>query len=200
MTEITDDKKEYISAKFTDLLLPKQKFNSTSFEECTFRNCDFSESEFSECKFIDCQFLQCNLSILKVKSCRFSDVVFEDSKAIGIDWTRAEWPRIPLFSPIKFFKCIINDSTFMGLDLNEIVIEECKAHEVDFREGSFCDANFSATDFTNSLFNETNLSGADFTEALNYQIDVNYNNLKGAKFSRHEAVCLLEGLGIELVD
>jgi len=94
----------------------------------------------------------------------------------------------------------MNDSTFMGLSLNEIVIAECKAQEVDLREGSFCDADFSYTDFTNSLFNETNLSGSDFTEASNYQIDINYNNVKGAKFSRHEAVCLLESLGIELVD
>ena len=88
----------------------------------------------------------------------------------------------------------------IGLSLNEIVIEECKAHEVDFREGSFCDANFTFTDFSNSLFNETNLSVSDFTETSNFQIDINYNIVKGAKFSRYEAVCLLESLGIELVD
>lgn len=88
----------------------------------------------------------------------------------------------------------------MGLKLNEIIIEECKAHEVDFREGSFCNANFTFTDFTNSLFNETNLSGSDFTEAVNYLIDINNNKIKGAKFSRLEALSLLEYLGIELID
>ena len=199
-TEFVPKQKEYVSSNFNELSLPNQKIESTSFEDCTFKNCDFSEAEFCKCKFIDCKFSQCNLSVLKIKDCRFSDVVIEDSKAIGIDWTKAKWPSIPLFSPIKFFKCIINDSTFMGLSLNEIVIEECKAHDVDFRDGSFCGANFKYTDFSNSLFNETNLSGADFTEALNYQIDINYNSLKGAKFSRHEAVSLLESLGIELVD
>ena len=80
-----------------------------------------------------------------MNDCRFSDVVFEECKLIGIDWTKARWPNISLCSPIKFFKCILNDSIFMGLTLDEIVIEACKAHEVDFREGSFCDADFSFT-------------------------------------------------------
>jgi uncharacterized protein YjbI with pentapeptide repeats len=200
MIDLTNEQKDYVSSNFNDLALSNKKIDSISFEDCTFKNCDFSEAEIMDCKFIDCQFLHCNLSIAKIKDCRFSEVVFEDSKVIGIDWTIVKWPNIPLFSPIKFFKCIINDSTFLGLSLNEIVIEECKAHEVDFREGSFCDANFTYTDFTNSLFSETNLEGSDFTEALNYQIDINRNNIKGAKFSRHEAVRLLEGLGIELVD
>ena len=59
---------------------------------------------------------------------------------------------------------------------------------------------FRSLDFANSLFNGTDLSGADFTEAINYQIDVNRNKIKGAKFSRYEAVSLLESLGIELID
>jgi fluoroquinolone resistance protein len=105
-----------------------------------------------------------------------------------------------LFSPVKFFKCIINDSSFFGLSLDEIVIEACKAYDVDFREGSFSKANFTFTDFTNSLFNGTNLSGADFTEAVNYRIDINYNVINRAKFSRYEAISLLESLQIELKD
>lgn len=200
MADLANEQKEYVSFNFNKPVLSNQKLDSISFEDCTFTNCDFSEAEFIDCQFIDCHFSQCNLSITKINNCRFTEVVFEDSKVIGIDWTKAKWPNIPLFSPIKFFKCIMSDSTFMGLSLNEIVIEGCKAHEVDFREGSFCDANFTYTDFSNSLFNETNLSRSDFTEAINYQIDINRNNIKGAKFSRHEAVSLLESLGIELVD
>ncbi len=200
MTDLNRGQKEYLSSTFDELVLSNQILDAILFEDCTFTSGDFNETEFVGCKFIDCRFSQCNLSIAKIDSCRFSDVVIEDSKVIGIDWTKAKWPKIPLFSPINFYKCIMNDSTFMGLSLNEIVIEECKAHDVDFRDGSFCDANFRYTDFTNSLFNETNLSGSDFTEALNYKIDINYNQLKGAKFSRLEAVCLLEGLGIELVE
>jgi uncharacterized protein YjbI with pentapeptide repeats len=111
-----------------------------------------------------------------------------------------DWPNIATFSPLKFVGCILNSATFFGLNLDEIVIKDCKAHDVDFREGSFCNSDFSFTDFTNSLFSHTNLSGTDFTEAVNYRIDLNFNQIKGAKFSRYEAVSLLEGLEIELVD
>lgn len=46
----------------------------------------------------------------------------------------------------------------------------------------------------------TNLQSANFTEATQYSINILENQVQGAKFSKHEAVYLLEGLGIELVD
>ncbi len=200
MINFKNDQKEYLSENISDLKIPGQKLNSLFFEECSFKDCDFSEIAFVDCEFIECHFSKCNLSVAKIDHCRFSDVVFEECKVIGIDWTKADWPNIALFSPIKFIKCIINDSTFFGLDLREIGIEECKAHDVDFREGNFSEANFTFTDFANSLFRGTNLTGADFTEAINYRIDININRINTAKFSRHEAVYLLESLDIELID
>ena len=53
---------------------------------------------------------------------------------------------------------------------------------------------------SNSQFHHTNLSLANFAEATSYTIDVNANTVKGARFTRLEAVSLLESLGIELVD
>lgn len=137
---------------------------------------------------------------MKIEQSKFSDVVFDECKLIGIDWTKANWPRFALCCPIQLYKCIINDSSFFGLDLKEIVIEECKAHDVDFREGNFSEPNFTYTDFSNSLFSNTNLTGADFTESINYNIDIYFNQIKRAKFCRYEVVKLLDSLGIELVD
>ena len=77
---------------------------------------------------------------------------------------------------------------------------ECKAHEVDFRNGSFRDSEFSYTDFTLSLFGKTDLTGADFTEAVNYDIDIFDNKIEKAKFTRYEAVRLLNCLNVELLD
>ena len=82
----------------------------------------------------------------------------------------------------------------------EVVIVECKAHDVDFREARLAEASFTYTDFAHSLFHNTDLSGADFTEATNYSIDIQANQIKHAKFSRLEAANLLTHLGIELVD
>ena len=77
---------------------------------------------------------------------------------------------------------------------------ECCAHEVDFREADCTKADFSFTDFQNSLFNKTNLTQANFTEAINYNINIFFNQLKKAKFSLPEAQNLLRSLEIELVE
>jgi len=191
---------EHFSQIFRGLNLSNKKIESTIFEDCTFIECSFSESVFNNSKFVDCEFSKCNLSIIKVKFSKFSDVIFDECKMIGVDWTTVSWPSIKLCSQIKFYKCIINDSVFFGLNLAEIVIEECKAHDVDFRDGDFSESNFSHTDFKGSLFNQTNLSGASFIEAINYSIDINFNNISKAKFSRYEAIRLLDSLDIELVD
>ena len=200
MNKFSDKVQEYISTVFKDLKYSHKTILSISFEECTFENCEFIESKFMNCRFIDCQFINCNLSVAKMDDSTFRDVIFRNSKTSGLDWTKAAWPEIALSSSIKFINCIINDSNFSGLQLNEIVIEQCQAYNVDFREGSFRHANFRLSDLTGSLFNETDLGEADFTDAINYQIDVNFNKIKGAKFSRQEAIRLLYSLGIELVD
>lgn len=191
---------EYISESFEGLNVSGCDLSAKVFDGCVFKNCDFSEAILNKCKFIDCHFLRCNLSLVKIKDATFSDVYIEECKVVGVDWTVVSWSEYVLVSPLKFHKCVINDSSFFGLSLEDIEIQDCKAHDVDFREGNFSGADFSYTDFTNSLFNKTNLSDTDFTEATNYDVDINFNEVSRAKFSRFEAVRLLESLDIELVD
>jgi len=192
--------KEYLSKTFSNLTETSQDICNVEFEGCHFQDCNFTETIFKKCRFIECTFSRCNLSVIKVHQCQFTDVTFDECKVVGVDWTRASWPRLVFSVSLKFNKCIINDSSFFGLNLDEIIIEECKAHDVDFRDGSFCSANFTYTDFTNSLFGKTNISNADFSEATNYDIDIFNNKISKAKFSRYEAVRLLNSLDIELVD
>jgi uncharacterized protein YjbI with pentapeptide repeats len=200
MTVFEEGEDENYSKNFNDLNLSSKEINSKVFENCIFKECDFSEVIFNRCQFVECIFIKCNLSVVRIIASKFSDVCFDECKVIGVDWTKALWPDIALCSPLKFYNCIINDSSFFGLSLREIVIQACKAHDVDFRESALSEANFTQTDFSNSLFGKTNLASADFTEACNYQIDVYDNELKNAKFSRYEAIGLLESLGIVLVD
>lgn len=170
------------------------------FDGCTFRECNFSETTFSRCNFVDCEFIKCNLSVAKMEYSKFADVAFIESKLIGINWTSVDWPNLLFTAPIRFYKSILNDCSFQGLSLRELVLEECRAHHADFREGDFSAANFSYTDFAGSLFNKTDLSNADFSEATNYAIDIHQNVIKGAKFTRMEALRLLDSLEIELLD
>lgn len=140
----------FLSKQFNGLSELAQDLQGIEFEDCCFQDCHFSESTFRKCKFIDCRFVRCNLSLVKVPQCQFSGVEFEECKLVGIDWTRAAWSRLSFAAPFSFKQSILNDCSFLGLSLDEIIIEECKAHDVDFREGSFNQANFTYTDFSHS--------------------------------------------------
>ena len=200
MLNPNDAESEYVSETFVGLLLSEQTLSHKEFDNCVFKDCDFSNGSFAHCKFIECEFVNCNLSLLKPKYSRFMDVVFTGCKLIGVDWTTAHWSNMSLPAPIAFYQCVVNDSSFYGLYLAELRLEECKVHDADFREGDFHESNFAGCDFLNSVFNGSNLSRANFEDAENYYIDLNVTNIKQAKFSRHEAVNLLSSLDIELLD
>ena len=191
---------EFYAKPFSALNLIGQTVSGKAFEECDFKDCNFTGVIFHKCKFIDCGFADCNLSTVKVPDSKFLNVSFNQCKVIGVDWTKAAWPKFPQFPQLQFRKCILNDSSFFGLHLEHIVLEECKAHEVDFREGNFSRGNFGHADLTHSLFGRTCLTEADFTEAVNYDIDVRDNEVGKCKFSRYEAVRLLCGYDIEVID
>ncbi len=195
-----ENSNEYFSKTFDNLEAAGESFNEVTFENCLFQQCNFSDTRFYKCKFVDCVFTASNLSNVKVDYSKFFDTRFKESKLVGVDWTKADWPRFNLTALISFTECIINDSSFFGLALSGLELEHCKAHDVDFRQGNFDKAKFSYTDFTNSLFLKTNLREADFSEAENYDIDIFNNEIKAARFSRHEAVRLLNSLDIELMD
>jgi uncharacterized protein YjbI with pentapeptide repeats len=200
MSHSFDQESEYIGETFVGVSAVDLTIERKEFDGCTFKECDFSDSTFDHCKFIECEFKDCNLSLVNARFSKFMDVVFNECKLVGFDWTKAAWSNLSLPAPIEFYKCVMNDSSFYGLELSELRMEECRAHDVDFREGNFQESNFSGTDFTSSLFHGANLGGASFEYAENYYIDLNTTNIKHAKFSRHEAVSLLESLDIELLD
>lgn len=200
MTTYNFKQDEYLSHKFEEVLANLSDFSDISFDGCTFVRCDFSESKFDHCVFVDCEFIDCNLSVVQWSFTKLNDVVFRGCKLIGIDWTRVDWPQLSFSAAVQFHHCLLNDSSFMGLRLPELILTHCRAHDVNFREADFTEANFTETDFTYSQFSRTNLTRADFTGAINFSINLYENELKEAIFSRFEAPCLLEAIGIELVD
>jgi len=197
--DISDNQKIYTHQKFTDQDCPNKAFNQLEFDSCTFINCNFSETAFSKCRFVDCSFNDCNLSLIKVEGTRFNNVNFVDSKLLGINWTKTSWPTIQLTCPLQFHRCILDHNTFLGMYLREIVIQECKINEADFREADLSYAMLNANDFLGSFFNETNLSYADLSGSDNYFIDIFNNKIKKAKFSLPGAMNLLAALDIEII-
>lgn len=196
---MTSNETDLFAEEFKNLNLSSKEIVGKDFDDCSFENCNFNAISFKQCRFVGCSFKYCDLSLMSVLDSKFSDVRFEDCKIIGVDWTKAFWGSLTI-RPMKFHKCVLNDSSFWGLNLSWMQLKECEAKEVDFREANLQKVDFDFTDFEKALFRNTNLTDANFTNARNFDIDIQTNKLKGAKFSRYEAVRLLGGLGIELVD
>lgn len=188
----------FYDTNFKELKLAEATLNHKTFENCQFSHCDFSEAVLSQCKFVECEFISCNFSAADFHQTALVDVTFIESKLLGINWTRVKWPYVALASPIKFYLCNISNSNFYELELAEIVIEECKAHEVDFRECDLSSGSLVQTDFQGSLFMHTKLVSADFTDAINYAIDPLQNQIRKATFSMPDAMNLLQGFEINI--
>ncbi|WP_261817770.1 pentapeptide repeat-containing protein [Vibrio gallicus] len=191
---------QYYNQVFKNQELVGEQLQSTEFEECTFTDCNFSETTFKNCRFISCEFNGCNLSLLRLTNSRLTDIHFQQCKLVGVDWTLADWPSYHLDFELNFKQCVLNDNSLFGLTLHSLNLVDCKAHDMDFREGDFSHLTITYCDLTHAQFMRTNLQQSDFTESRNYAINPFENNLKGAKFSRWEAFSLLESMGIELVD
>jgi len=191
---------QYFEQVFDKQTALELTLSGSEFEACEFNDCDLSEATFSHCQFLDCTFNRCNLSLMKIPYSHFFEVNFTDCKLVGVDWTRATWPAFHLNAALKFTRSILSDCSFFGLTLNELQLVECKLDEVDFREGDFSNSSMVGSDFSNSLFMRSNLTNVDFTDSINFNIDVLENRISKAKFSRYEALSLLDSLGIELID
>lgn len=200
MLNTIENQQQYFEQSFKHLDLQGLVCVGTEFEECTFVDCNFSSATFENCNFINCSFARCQLSLIRLPYTRLFAVSFLECKLVGVDWTRATWSAYHKDFEISFRQSILNDSSFFALTLQGLVLDECKVHDVDFREGDFSHALMTYSDFSHSVFMRSNLQSANFSEATHYAINVLENKLQGAKFSKFEAVYLLESLGIELVD
>jgi hypothetical protein len=199
MKELTNNKNTQ-DKNFNEIQFSSQKVSGKEFYNCHFKSCDFSETVFVNCEFNHCQFIECNLNNIDVNNSKFIDVEFNNCKIMGVNWTMAYWRDFMLSAPLTFTACMINSSSFYGLNIEKLTVERCRSHDVDFREANLIGVNFSYTDLKNSLFNNTNLTDANFLESENYDINVKNNTVNNASFCRYEAVSLLTSLGINLLD
>lgn len=174
-----------------------EKVNSLEedgFLECTFEGCDFSNADFSKKRFLNCKFFRCNWTATKVENTRLQEVSFVESKVMGVDFTLCD----PAFLRLFFEKCLLRGCNFteMKLQGSKFItsdVKECHFVQSDLKKASFRGSNLEGT-----AFHHTNLVEVDFVEAIYYAIDPLNNPLKSAKFSKLEALALLQGLEITL--
>ena len=186
-------KEYYYKETLTKQTILKETLKSIEFENCEFVGCSLVECKIQKCKFLECKFFDCILSATNLVESRFRDVKFSKSKVIGIDWTKTAE-----LSDLAFNECQINFSNFSMLKIPETKIVHCEAKEVDFTETDLQKSDFQNTDFEKSRFFKTNLSYANLRGAINYNIDINNNIIKQARFSLPEALSLLSSLDVLL--
>ncbi|ODS23822.1 hypothetical protein AB835_06675 [Candidatus Endobugula sertula] len=187
---------EYIDNNFFDKKCSDKFFGNIRYISCQFNQCDFQSAIFKSCKFIDCEFVNCNLSFIDLDYSCFSNTIFNRCKIQGVDWTRAEWGNTVIRLPLAFIGCLLNHSTFFGLDLRNTDYSQSVLRNVDFREAVLNGSNFYNTDLEESLFHGTEIEKCNFKNAKNYVINIMANRVKNSTFSLPEAMILLYHMDI----
>ena len=202
MMEMLDpEQDEFCDLEFKKLEARETRFQGKFFNRCTFIKCNFNGTVFQNCRFRDCVFKNCDLSLVNLKGSSFSNTSFEDSILIGIDWTLSSWGTGKIFfKQVDFSGCVLNYSSFMGLNLKKVTMKKCIAHEMGFQESDLTQANLTLSDLKDSRFAHTNLTETDLRGARDYQIDPTQNTLKKTRFSMPEVMSLLYCLDIEIAD
>jgi len=164
------------------------------FEKCKFISCTFLDCDLSGAEFSDCSFENCSVGPVKVLDASFRNVIFKNSKLVGVDFSKCSSG----FFELHFFKSLLDTCNFSMTKmtvstLSEIIIRDCTFFETDLQK-----VDFQNCDLAGSSFHLARLEKADFRSAKNYSINPATNKIKGARFSLPEAISLLSGFDIEL--
>ncbi len=166
---------------FDGIDFTEQSFSNGEYELCTFKNCTFAQVDFSGFKFIDCQFENCDLTLVKVTTTSFQNVKFQACKIIGVHFDEVN----SFLFAVAFKECILNLSSFKGLDLTNSTFHACSLEEVDFSAANMEGLVLEECNCRLTIFENTMLQKADFRTAVNYNIDPEKNAIKHAQFSKY---------------
>lgn len=159
------------------------KFDSNTlvseYENCEFIACNFAGLDLGNIKFIHCLFIDCNLSLAQIKNITFDQAQFKLSKLLGVNFSECN----PFNLGLSFEGCTLNDSSFYGCKISKTTFTICSLMNVDFENADLSKSSFEESLLSGSNFYQTNLEGADFYSADDFNIDLDLNKIKGAKFS-----------------
>jgi uncharacterized protein YjbI with pentapeptide repeats len=170
----------------------------SEFQGCTFVGADLSEAVIADSRFVDCHFQRSDLSLWKPTDSVIGGCVFEDCRMLGIDWTLASWPRVPLHEANAFARCNLSMGTFADLDLGPVRFGECRLRETSFRHARMAGADFGGSDCRGADFHGADLTGALLVGVLDLSVDPRSTKLEGARVDAVTGVGILELLGITL--
>jgi uncharacterized protein YjbI with pentapeptide repeats len=92
---------------------------------------------------------------------------------------------------MNFDTCLMNLTSFYKLKIKQKVFENCSLNEADFTEADLTEAEFDNCDLKRAIFDRSILVKTNFRTARNFNIDIENNKIKGAKFSKENLSGLL---------
>lgn len=166
------------------------------FEECTFINCTLINTKITRCKFVDCKFKNCKFSNVQSNYSTLLNTTFTGCSLQGINFEA--WTTNAVFStPIQEISdCVLRYCTFAEMKLSKMNYSSCSFCESLFVDCDLRESNFRSSKMAGTSFLRCDLQNADFRDANGYNIDIQSNKLKKAKFSFPDVVDLLNGLEI----
>lgn len=189
MEAVTHENKTFDKVVFSD-----KELKNRNFEDCSFSNCDFSNSNLNTNQFSNCTFAFCNMGMAKLNNTSLRDVLFKDSKLIGINFQECK----DFLFRVNFENCLLDYTSFSGKKMSKTKFLNCSVKNANFANTDLSDAIFQNCNLSETLFEKTQLKNCDFRTSYNYNIDPELNFIKKAKFSRNGLEGLLEKYDLQI--
>jgi fluoroquinolone resistance protein len=180
--------------EFTHLENETYLFQQGEYEACTFTGCELSEAMLSKSLFSNCSFINCNLSNAIMNGTSIQETEFTNCKLLGLRFDACN-----LFGfAARFENCLLDHSSFVGMNLKNCYFNKCRLSHVDFSEADLSGISITLCDLADAVFDRTNLQRADFRQSQNFSISPDENQIKGARFSPDQVFRLLNKYQIRI--
>lgn len=212
-------KNHFIAEKITREQFTGLKMKNLIFQNCDFSGADLTDSEFIDCKFYDkdnqlgCKFDHAVLKNASFKNCDLSMASFRNILGLGIeirsclvqgaDFRGANFRNI-ITARSWFCSAYITKSNLSYANLSGVVLEKCELWENRWNGTIISGSEFSGSDLSGGEFSSfdwtsANFTGCDLTNSQLGNIDIKRMNLQGIKLDDHQAMDIMESLGVTII-
>lgn len=178
--------------KFENIDFNAQPLDKKEYEQCSFVGSLFYGVNIGERVFVDCEFVRCDFSMCAFESSALRGCRFVDCKMVGSNFMNAA----KVGFSVEFVNSKLDMSIFVGQSMLRTKFNHCSVVDCDFSEVNLSLSLFEGCDLSGATFSSTNLERVDFRSSYGYSISPNSNRVRGAKFSRFDAIGLLDEFGV----
>lgn len=192
---LVQNQQYYENTTFENEDFSKHVFDDFTFSNCVFVKCKFTDCSFKKANVWQCTFQECDFSLVNLKDAVLRDVLFENSKLMGINFSSCD---TKLFFSIKIINSLAQFCNFLDLTMEKSSFKESRVIQSKFLGTNLKKSCFVAADLTGTVFQQCDLRQANFKKAINYRIHPCENKIPKAQFSFPECIGILQALDIVL--